>query len=58
MVLKVTFNNISYHGGQFNWWKKQEYQNKPLTCHQSLTNFITQCCIEYTSLERHLNSQR
>ena len=32
-----------YHGGQFYWWWK------PLTCRMSLTNFITQCCIEYTS---------
>jgi hypothetical protein len=24
-------------------------QRKPLTCHKSLTNFITYCCIEYTS---------
>jgi hypothetical protein len=24
-----------YHGGQFYWWRK------PLTCHKSLTNFIT-----------------
>ena len=23
---------------------------KPLTCRKSLTNFITKCCIEYTSL--------
>ena len=32
-----------YPGDQFYWWRK------PLTCHKSLTNFITQCCIEYTS---------
>jgi hypothetical protein len=24
-------------------------RRKPLTCHKSLTNFITYCCIEYTS---------
>jgi hypothetical protein len=28
-----------YRGGQFYWW----------TCRKSLTNFITYCCIEYTS---------
>ena len=38
-----------YHGGQFYWWRKPESQRKPLTCHKSLTNFITNCCIEYTS---------
>jgi hypothetical protein len=32
---------------------------QPETCHKSLTNFITQCCIEYTSPERdYSNSQR
>ena len=31
-----------YRDGQFYWWQ-------PLTCRKSLTNFITQCCIEYTS---------
>jgi hypothetical protein len=30
-------------GGNLSTWRK------PLTCHKSLTNFITQCCIEYTS---------
>ena len=35
MVFNATFNNIS--------WRK------PLTCHKSLTNLITLCCIEYTS---------
>jgi len=31
-----------YHGGQFYWWSARW---KPQTCHKSLTNFITQCCI-------------
>jgi hypothetical protein len=27
----------------------QSTRRKPLTCRKSLTNFITQCCIEYIS---------
>ena len=30
-----------YRGSQFYWWRKPEYQRKPLTCRKSLTNFIT-----------------
>jgi hypothetical protein len=30
-----------YRGGQFYWWSKPEYP--------PLTNFITYCCMEYTS---------
>ena len=37
---------LLYRGGQFYRWRK------PLTCLKSLTNFITMCCIEYTSPER------
>jgi hypothetical protein len=33
-----------YRGCQFYWWRK------PPTRRKSLTNFITLCCIEYTSL--------
>ena len=36
-----------YRGGQFYWWKKSE--KKTPTCRKSLTNFITKCCIGYTS---------
>ena len=36
-----------HRGGQFYWWMKAYYPEK--TCHKSLTNFITWCCIEYTS---------
>ena len=32
-----------YSGGHFYWWRK------PPTCRKSLTNFITKCCIKYTS---------
>ena len=50
MVLNATFNNISvivqvsFIGGG-----NQSTQRKAQTCHKSLTNFITKCCIEYTS---------
>jgi hypothetical protein len=46
-----------YHGGQFYWWRKLEYQGKPQTCLKSLTSFNTQWCIEYNSPERDSNSQ-
>ena len=41
--LYETFNNISHISftGEGNW-------RKPPICYKSLTNFITQCCIEYT----------
>ena len=38
-----------YRGGQFYWWSKQEYPQKTNDLPQSLTNFITYCCIDYTS---------
>ena len=44
---------VSFIGGG-NW----STQRKPPTCRKSLTNFITKCCIEYTSPERDSNSQR
>ena len=30
-----------YGGGQFYWWRKQEYPEKTTPCRRSLTNFIT-----------------
>jgi hypothetical protein len=33
-------------------------RRKPTPYRKSLTNFITYCCIEYTSPERGSNSQR
>ena len=38
-----------YRGGKFYWWRKPEHPEKPPTCRKSLTNFITSCCVEYTS---------
>ena len=40
-----------YRGGLFYWWRKRVMciRRKPPTCRKSLTNFIIQCCIEYTS---------
>jgi hypothetical protein len=46
-----------YHGGQFSWWRKPEFSEKPPTCHKSLTNLIALCCIEYTSPEWNSNSR-
>ena len=48
MVFNATFNNISVIS-----WRSvlmvRGNRRKPPTCHKSLTNFFTQCCIEYTS---------
>ena len=45
--LSTKFNYIMVVSfiGAGNW----STQRKPLTCRKSLTNFITQCCIKYTS---------
>ena len=34
-----------YRGGQFYWWRK------PPTCHKSLTNVFTKCCIALVGIE-------
>ena len=45
-----------YRGSQFYMWRKPEYTAKTMTCCKSLTNFITQCFIEYTLPGRDSNS--
>ena len=35
-----------YDGGQFYWWRKQEYPEK--TCRKSLTNFISHTVVSST----------
>jgi hypothetical protein len=50
MMFNATFNNISV----ISRWSAllvEESRRKPLTRRKSLTNFITLCCIEYTSPE-------
>jgi hypothetical protein len=37
VVFNATFNNISF----ISWWSVLLVERKPLTCHKSLTNFIT-----------------
>jgi len=44
MPLSTCISDVSFIGAG-----NQSTQRKPLICHKSLTNFITQCCIEYTS---------
>jgi hypothetical protein len=44
MVFNTTFNNISAIS-----WRSVLLGRKPPTCRKSLTNFITNCCIKYTS---------
>jgi len=43
MVLDATFNNFIDAGSRSTLWK-------PPSCRESQANFITYCCIEYTSL--------
>ena len=39
-----------YRDGQFSWWRKPEYLEKTIGLPQVTDkNFITHCCIEYTS---------
>jgi len=53
MVFNATFNNFS----DISWWsvllmdETVVIGKKHTTARKSLTNFITYCCIEYTSPE-------
>jgi hypothetical protein len=59
MVFHVTFNKIAIISWRSVLWVDETEilgeNHRPVA---SLTNFITYCCIEYTSLERDSNSQR
>jgi hypothetical protein len=50
-LMPLSFSTIFqlYCGGHFYWWCKLEYLEKTTDCRKSPTNFITHCCIEYTS---------
>jgi hypothetical protein len=63
MVFNATFNNISAISWRSVLLVEESTQStwrKPTTCRncKSLTNFITECCIEYTSPEKGSDSQR
>ena len=53
MVLNATFKSVSVTGYivavSFIGGGNQSTRRRPLTCRKSLANFITKCCIEYTS---------
>jgi hypothetical protein len=55
LVLNATFNNITVIIIVAVCFISGENRN---TRRNSLTNFITYCCIEFTMLERGSNSQR
>jgi len=55
MVFNATFNNYIVVVS-FIDVGNQRTQRKPLTCHKSLTNFITLCCIQYTLEQGHTMS--
>ena len=57
MVFNATFNNISVISWRLVLLVKESTRRKPPTCCKSLTNFITLCCIEYTSPRTGLSSQ-
>jgi hypothetical protein len=43
VCLRIVVSNTSWGRHVFYWWRK------PTNCRKSLTNFITYCCIVYTS---------
>jgi hypothetical protein len=51
VIVLTSFSTIFqlYRVGQFNGGWNRGTRRKPPTCRKSLTNFITLCCIEYTS---------
>ena len=49
MVFNTTFNNIIVISWRSALLVDQSTQRKLQTCRKSLTNFITLCCIKYTS---------
>ena len=59
MMFYPTFNNISVISWRSVLLLEETGvpRRKPPTYRKSLTDFITYCCIEYTSPERYWNSQ-
>jgi len=55
VLFNATFNNISVISVSVIGGGNRSTQRKPPTSRKSLTNFITLCCIEYTSPERYSN---
>ena len=50
MMFNATFNNISVTVSFIGGGNQSTRRKPPTSCCKSLTNFITWCCIEYTSL--------
>jgi len=61
MTFHATFNNMSVISWRSVLMVEETAvvrRRKPPTCSNSLTTYITSCCIEYTSPERDSNSKR
>ena len=54
MTLSTIFQ--LYHGGQFNYWRAQDYAEKSTDLPGVTEKFITCGCIEYTSKLVQINS--